>query len=551
MTALKDNSAWRAAHSLVGSGRIRAAALLFALGLILAPEDGTAAERSRADFALARPDSALAEKLRSIEGDPLSLTDALALAVESATTSREAKARLSAARGALRREQGAFDPVLFAEYEIRGEDEPTASPFAGADVLETEERTGSAGVELRLPIGTELGATLETTRFETNSSFAFVDPQHTAIGRLDVRQPLLKGFGPSARSPLTSAERDLDAARSEYEDAILEVELDVTAAYWDLYAAERDYAVQLLIVERARAFLGEVETRSRAGLVGPSDVAGARVFLAQQELALLDREEELDEASDRLSSVLGDRPQGDLSRYRPTTEPEKEFRSDDLEELLERARVENRELRAAKHELESRRAEERGAAWAAFPTLDLMGSLGGNGLAGSGRTIVFGGDTLRSSVDGGFTDALGQVGGRDFPTWSVGVHFSVPIGFREGRGERDRLRGEVQSAETRVVEVERELEERTRAAHRRLAHASARLEVAEVAVTASLEQVRIAQIEFTNGRTTAFEITRLGADVAETQRSYSEALVRAAKAAAELERVAPSREISMPKEMAP
>jgi outer membrane protein TolC len=496
-----------------------------------------------------RPDSALAEKLASIEGEPLALQDALSLALESTTISRDAKARLDAARGALRRERGAFDPVVFAEYEIRGEDEPTASPFAGADVLQTEERTGSAGVELRLPIGTELEAALETTRFETNSSFAFVDPQHTASGRLDVRQPLLKGFGPSARGPLTAAESDLEAARSDYEDAILEVELEVTAAYWDLYAAERDYGVQLLIVERARAFLAEVETRSRAGLVGPSDVAGARVFLAQQELALLDRTEELDEASDRLAALLGARPGGDFARYRPTTEPERELRSRSLEELLERARAQNRELRAARHELESRRAEERGAAWAAFPTLDLTGSLGGNGLAGTGRSIVFGGDTLRSSVDGGLSDAVRQVGGRDFPTWSFGVHFSVPIGFREGRGERDRLRGEVERAETRVLELERELDEKARSANRRLGHAAARLEVAGVAVTAALEQVRIAQIEFTNGRATAFELTRLGADVAETQRSYSEALVRAAKALAELERVAPSREFSNSKEM--
>jgi outer membrane protein TolC len=53
-------------------------------------------------------------------------------------------------------------------------------------------------------------------------------------------------------------------------------------------------------------------------------------------------------------------------------------------------------------------------------------------------------------------------------------------------------------------------------------------------VDASQEQVRIGLIEYRNGRTTAFELVRLGADLAAAQQRYSEALVRTAKAAAEL-----------------
>jgi outer membrane protein TolC len=53
-------------------------------------------------------------------------------------------------------------------------------------------------------------------------------------------------------------------------------------------------------------------------------------------------------------------------------------------------------------------------------------------------------------------------------------------------------------------------------------------------VDASLEQVRIGLIEYRNGRTTAFELVRLGADLAAAQQRYSQALVRGAKAAARL-----------------
>jgi outer membrane protein TolC len=49
--------------------------------------------------------------------------------------------------------------------------------------------------------------------------------------------------------------------------------------------------------------------------------------------------------------------------------------------------------------------------------------------------------------------------------------------------------------------------------------------------------VRIGVLEFRAGRTTAFELARLGADLASAQQRYSQALVRAARAAAQLRRL--------------
>ncbi len=60
------------------------------------------------------------------------------------------------------------------------------------------------------------------------------------------------------------------------------------------------------------------------------------------------------------------------------------------------------------------------------------------------------------------------------------------------------------------------------------------MNAAREGVTAAQEQVRIGLIEFQNGRSTAFELVRLGADFAVAQQRYSQALVRGAKAAASL-----------------
>jgi outer membrane protein TolC len=486
-----------------------------------------------------RPDSALADVVAGLPGEPLALDDAIRQGLDGATGVRSARAALRSARGALRREKGAFDPVLFADVDVTDADTPTASPFSGADVLETKERSVSTGARLKLPIGTELAAILETVRLETNSSFASLNPQHTTSGRLTVRQPLLSGFGPSANAGVSSASRDLDAARARATDAALSVASEVEATYWDLHAAELDLAVRRLLVQRGESFVHQAVQRAEAGVVGPGEVATARTFLAEQQIEAIAREEDLDETSDRLATLLGRRPAGGATRFRTVSEPPGDFALEPEEALVERALARNHELRAAKADLAAADARARAAAWDRLPRLDVSGSIGGNGLAGTGRSVAFLDTTFTTQSTGGFSDSFDQVVNRDFLSWSVGMSLEVPLTLRPGRGERERTLGEVDAAQARVEAVRRDVEDQVRARRRELEHGSRRLELARTGVDAALEQARIGQIEYQNGRSTAFELVRLAADVAAAQQRYSDALVRTAKAAAELKRLAP------------
>ena len=510
----------------------RAICALIPASILLGLPAGSRAEAP--PFLPSAPDSFLGATLDSIPGTPLELRRALELAAGNAPAVREAGAAVDAARGAVRRERGSFDPELFASVLRSSEAQPSASPFSGADVLSLDLTTARGGARLRLPFGTEFEASLNSTRSETNSLFSLLNPEFDTFGLLSVRQPLLSGFGPSARAGLSSADRALEAAQARYRDVTLGVEAETEGAYWEVYAAERDYAVSLLIRDRARIFVTESATRARAGIVGPSAVANAKVFLADQELAVLDSQERLDRASDRLASLLGMRPDEGVPRFRPVDQPPREHDLGSVEPLVSAAIAENHEIQAQRATVEQIRALARGATWDALPTLDFVGSLGAIGLSGTSQEVVFGADTLTTEISGGFGDTWDQVRGREFPTWTVGLELTLPLGSREGRGERDRLRAEVARAEERVKGNENALEEEVRRAHRELSHGQERVRAALDGVNAALEQVRIGGIEYRNGRTTAFELVRLGADVAASQEHYSQALVSAAKAAARL-----------------
>jgi len=441
---------------------------------------------------------------------------------------------LDAARAEVRREQGDFQPELFGRAEHRGDDQPSASFFAGADVLETETTEGELGARMTLPLGTELTARVGGTRLETNSAFAALTPQYDTLGEISLRQPLLDGLGAGTRGNLSAAERGLEAARAEAVHARLAIQAEVETIYWELFAADRDYAVQRAIRSQAEAVLEQAETRREAGLVGPGEVANARVFLAEQEQSVFDGLERIGELSDRLASLTGQRPLDPDGLYRPVDDPPSAVGLPDAEGLVESALAHNQELRARERDVARWRELYAQARRNALPTLDLLAGIGGRGLGGTPHDVEFGGETFTTQVDGSVGDSFSQVLQRDFPTWNVGLSFEIPLGSRGEAGEKDRLKAEVARAEQAYEAARRDLEERVRAEHRILSHGQARLEAARFGVDAATEQVRIGVLEFENGRTTAFELVRLGADLARAQQRYSDALVRTARAVAQL-----------------
>ncbi len=484
----------------------------------------------------ANPDSALVDILDAIEGTPLTVQQATEYGLKNATSVRLAGAALMAAKGTVRRDRGFFDPELFFDLNYSDREEPTASFFAGSPTLVTKQTTSSSGVRMNLPIGTKLELSVNTVRLKTNSLFAFLNPEYDAAGMLSLRQPLLGGFAASARKQLNSSERQLEAEQARYKQQVLTTTAEVERNYWDLYAAERDYAVQKLTRNRAEALLKEAELRAQSGLVGPDQVANAKTFLAEQELLLLQMDEQLDRVSDQLSALIGMQPENGMKRFLPVDNPPGDFSAEPLDELIQKAHKNNLDLQAAQKDVEAINALAKAARWEALPSVDLVGSIGGTGLAGSAQQVTFGGDTLSlpPGRSGSLGDALSQMSKRDYPNWSIGVEVSIPIGFRSGLGEEERLNALMLANQQKYVEISRRLEEQIRDIYRVLSHGKARLTIARQGVEAAQEQVRIGLVEFHNGRMTAFELVRLGEDFAVAQRRYSQALVLTAKAAATL-----------------
>ena len=483
---------------------------------------------------IVNPDSALQIILYNLTGEKLTLSQAEEYAKENSTSYKQAEARYMASLGSLRRERGKFDPVFFLNLNYNDQKIPAASFFSGASVLATQETDFSTGLRLDLPIGTKLELALSSSNLKSNSSFAFLNPEYDAVGSVSLRQPLLEGFTASARKELNQAELETESYKAGYDQEGLNLNSAVGQAYWNLYAAERDYAVQKLTLERAESLLQEAQLRAKAGLIGPNQVANAQTFRAEQKLLMIDSEEQLDTQSDKFAVLIGKRPGDDLTRFITTDDPPDEFADASVDDLVAHTLDNNLDLKAAGKQVEIMKSLAGAAAWQALPSVDFVASISSNALGGSAQDVFFGSDTLRSSNSGTYSDVLSEIFKRKYPGWSVGVEISLPIGLRTGLGEEDRLEAGLYGAKQSYIELARSLEQQVRISYRELVHGNERIKAAREGVDAAQEQVRIGLIEFKNGRLSAFELVRLSQDFAVAQQRYSDALVKTVKAVSDL-----------------
>lgn len=514
------------------------AALLLVAGA-LAPSRGAVAQEAGP----AIPDTSYLAGETEPRTLGMTLEEAQKLALANSPALRTAQAALRGARGARTREAGVFDPVLIAEDQRVSTDSPVSSPFAASQL---RQRSLSGGLSWLSPIGTSLTLSLSRVTSESDAPFSTLPRERRTRARADFVQPLLKGFGPAAaRGELRAVDRELEAAERRRQAAAADLDAAVEVAYWELYAAERDLAAQRLQRQRAAIFLRDQVLRARAGAAGPGAVAAARTLFADQEVQLLDTRLRLQAASDRVQETLGIST-ASTDRVHCLSEPPPPPPIESIETELERARRSNPALAAAGQDAAAALARYRRASRNAWPGLEAFGGYGGSGLAGTGRSINFGGTISGSDFDTDYGSAWDDVWSDRNPDWNFGLRVRVPVGWRAERGERERQRGGLERAQEALRAQTLALENAVRKAHREAQLSQEALRATRELVAAAREQERIGRLEYQAGRATAYDLVGIEADLARAELRESQVLVRVARSLAELKRLTRSHSENSP-----
>lgn len=462
----------------------------------------------------------------------LGLREALALGIQRNLDLRLQEIAIPLSQEEVLVGEARFDPVLQAGADTRTDKTPSAA--ASASGSDTTRATGAdAGVGKVFETGLESRVALETFRFSSNSPNLGLDPSYRTFLVLDLTQPLLRDRGREVNTAALRESRNaVLQARYRYLDRALRIGEEIELAYYDLAAVRQLLAYQIESRGRAEELLDGNREKFEAGVVPVTEVQQAETAVAARDEQVVLARQLTELVSARLRDLLeirrGDPQYGASFVTEPLPPAPREY--PELEQALGVALAERPDLRERLLEVENRDIRVAFARNQTLPRLDLVATLGLNGLSGDERAGV------SSDYQGDYFDSMSRLPDGDGYQWLAGVRVSYPLGNRAAQArlrqtaweKRQAVYGLKRLEGTAETEVERALVDVRRGLERyRVAE---RFEVlAETTLQQEMERLK-------EGLTDTFRVLNFQDDVTEARIRKDAALTVCQKGLASLYR---------------
>jgi outer membrane protein len=458
------------------------------------------------------------------KGDTLQLTleDAVRRAVEN--NPDLAIVRLGAEVEAARvgEARGAYAPVFSTTMGRSSNVTPPSNFLLGDSGVDVNDWFSSTGVRQRLPWGSGTwSVSWDTARTTTNSPISSFDPSLQSGLQVAFSQPLLKDRKvDTARYQYLIARRNQQNSELRFRESVVQTVAEVKQAYWTLKAARANVTVQQQSLELAQELARQNKIRVDAGQIPPLDLVQAEAEAAQRRENLIRANTTADDAEDRLRRLMMD--PGDPSFWRtrvdPIEEPTGRAPLPDVDAAVATALNERYDLARAGHELENARTTVEFLSNQNLPDVRLETSYRGSGLAGT-QLVRSGGfpGLLTGTRNLSFGNALGQAFGADYPTWSVGLTVSYPLGHSFEQASQARAEIERRQAAQRIASLRLQAAETIRQAARQIHSTAERVDAARAGATLAQQRFDAEQRRFEVGLSTTFLVTQAQRDLVQAQ----------------------------------
>jgi outer membrane protein TolC len=402
-----------------------------------------------------------------------------------------------------------YDPALTGQLAWQHQTTLQIDPAAvGSSALVTHGPTGSLGLDWGFSPGTQVGVNYADTAQNTNSTTYQFNPfTQTSLG-LTVTQPLLRGFGISLnRRLIRIAGIDRRISDQVFRLQVIATVSGVIRLYYDLVSLNEDLAVKRQTLESAQRLLKDNTSQVEAGTLAPIEQTRAQAEVAAAEQDMITSEGFVLQQELLLKTVLTHRGTADpllsAARIVPTTSitipPNDESRP--VDELIKEAMANRPEVNAATLEIQGGNINLEGSRNELLPELDLVGTAVNSGLASSGSS------------------ALGQVAGRDYPTYGLGLSLTLPLRNRQAEADMARDELQVRQFEVKRQQVENQVRLEIENALIALGRAREALQAATQVRTLQEQSLEIEREKFAVGLSTTFLITQYQSFVAQARSS--------------------------------
>jgi outer membrane protein len=329
----------------------------------------------------------------------------------------------------------AFTPNLTVSFTQRSQTNPSTSQLAGGQGQVTNDTSNyGTGVSQRLPWGGgSYSVEFNSNRSATSNVFATFNPSFTSGVSASITQPLLKGFRfDVARAQIQIAELNRAIADVQIRQQTAATLHGVRRAYWELV-----YAVDALETARrsealARRNLEDNRLRVQMGTLAPIDVVESEAEIASRHQATVQADGAWRNAQVNLKELIVADTNDPLwsTTLTPVERPTAASGAVDVRTATANALANRTDVAIARKQAQTSDVNLRLANEERKPGVDLTVNYGASGLGGTQvlrGTDALGG-TVIGTVPGSYVDALSSLVGMNYPTWSVGLNFSLPIG---------------------------------------------------------------------------------------------------------------------------
>jgi len=426
--------------------------------------------------------------------------------------------------------RGAFVPTLQSDMQRNSQSQPPTNLFAGSQGIQTNLWSSKVAINQLLPRGGgSYSVGLDASRTATDSLLSSLNPELAAGLSLGFAQPLLRDFriDPS-RAQLDVSQRNREIAGSRLRETTVTTGADAERGYWALVAALALVDVQ----QRSLDLALELERNNRArvdvGQSPPLDLVSARAEVAQRQENLIIARTTALQTEDTLRTLVIDPKRDDYwtIRLEPADRVPVVAPPPNVDAAVRRALSERTDLARARTEIQINDTSVALSKSQTLPDLRVQGNYLGNG-AGGTRLLRAGGfpGTVIGSESTSFGSTLGQVFSGDFPTWTVGLQFSYPLGNSAAEANLARARIERDQSAARLRSVELSAVREVRLAALRLEQNRQRIETTKLARELAEQRLDAEQKRFEVGMSTSFLVIQAQRDLAIARNSELQALL--------------------------
>jgi outer membrane protein len=508
--------------SISRSAMLSAGVLLFASGMSVSAFGQTQQASAALPAALpARQEPAMPA------GTPVSIEEAVRMALENNLGVQIEKLNPQIQVLGVSRARAVYAPSLLTGLSRRSATSPpTDFNTSGANqLISTNSNFASnGGLQQQMRWGGAYSVVFDGSRATTNDINPRFNPQLGSGLNATITQPLLRNFKIDAnRQQVLLANNQLQAADLNLQQRLTQTGRSVRAAYYALVGAIAGLEVAQESLNLSRTSLKNNQTRVEVGTMAPIDIVTAEAEVASNEENVIITQGQIESAQDQLRTLIMNPSQPDFwtARFAPSEQPVLTARVIDIDGAIKSALANRTDLLAFKKQMESTDINMKYAANQKLPALDLTARYGLAGVAGTALSQ----DSSIPSAVRSFGDALRDVFGNDFKTWSFSLNVSYPLGTSPAEAAYAQGKLQQQQEHTSLASLEMQVTTAVREAGRRVNTNLKRVEATRKARDLAQQRLDAENKRFTVGLSSTFELLQAQRDLSRAKQSELNATI--------------------------